>query len=67
MTLSTDLKPLKVEIKIIIEFETISGDTNDRLPRFGLKSNLTYLLEITLQFQLPQKEIQGEFTRVLGK
>lgn len=47
MTLATDLKPLKVEIKIIIEFETIGGDTNDRLPRFGLKSNLAYLLEIT--------------------
>lgn len=65
MTLATDLKP--IQVKINNEFKTICGETNDRLPRFGLKSNLAYLLEIiTFQFQLPEKE-QGEFTRVLGK
>lgn len=31
---------------MIIEFEIIGGDINDRLARFGLKSNLAYLLEI---------------------
>lgn len=41
VTSSTDLNPIKIKMNNT-EFEKIGRDINDRVPRFGLKSNLAY-------------------------